>query len=177
MLPTAATIMPESKIICCVRSPAWIIDSVERLIQGNPLAASRMFPKSEDLGNLYSRYESLVKGGILGTAMKGLRQAWFSEHAHRMVVVRYDSLVSRPAQIVGKLYESLGLEPFEHRFDDVQYEEREYDDRLNTPGLHKVSGKIEARKRTTILPPEIFTQNNIEFWNQEGQNPRSVMVL
>ncbi len=34
---------PDSWLICCVRSPAWIVDSIERLIQKNPLLVTRLF--------------------------------------------------------------------------------------------------------------------------------------
>ncbi len=36
-------LFPGSKMICCVRNPAWILDSVETLIRRNALDNSRMF--------------------------------------------------------------------------------------------------------------------------------------
>jgi sulfotransferase len=39
LLPLLAKLFPESRVICCVRNPAWIIDSMERAIQRNPLLA------------------------------------------------------------------------------------------------------------------------------------------
>lgn len=176
LLPALVELFPDARVICCVRSPAWIVDSVERLVQRNALLAPRMF-KGEEIGNVYTRFDSLLKSGILGTPMKNLRQAWFSEHASQLIAVRYDSLVANPNAVIGKLYEQLGLKPFKHDFENVEYEESEFDIRLNMPGLHKVSGRVEPRPRTTILPVELFKQNHIEFWNQEGQNPRGVTVL
>lgn len=175
-LPAIAELLPNARVICCVRSPAWIVDSVEKLVQGNALLAPRMF-KGEEIGNVYTRFDSLMKSGILGTPMKNLRQAWFGNQATKLLAVRYDSLVASPEAIISKLYENLELEPFKHDFENVEYEESEFDVRLNMPGLHKVSGRVAPRPRATILPVELFKQNNIEFWNQPEGNPRGVTVL
>ena len=177
VLPAIVQLFPQARVICCVRSPAWIVDSIERLVQRNALLATKMFGKGDEIGNVYSRFDALLKTGILGGPMKNLRQAWFSEHADRLIVIRYDSLVARPGEIIGKLYTLLGLDPFKHDFEHVEYDEPEFDARLNMPGLHKVSGRVEARPRQTILPLELFKQNHVEFWNLEGQNPRGVVVL
>jgi sulfotransferase len=102
MLPLISQLFPNSRLICCVRSPSWIIDSIERAIQRNPLLASRMFPP--EASNAYSRTEKLIKDTLVGPSMSALRQAWFSEHAGRMVAVRYDSLVRDPEKVIGALY-------------------------------------------------------------------------
>ena len=177
LLPSLSRLLPQARIVCCVRDPAWIIDSMERLVQRNSLLASKLFPKDEDLGNVFTRYDSLLKTGMVGNSIRNLRQAWFSEHADRLIAVRYDSLAERPAEIIRKLYELLDQEPFKHDFDHVEYEEVEFDSRLYIPGLHKVTGRVEAKKRQTILPPELFKQCHNEFWNLKEENPRGVVVL
>lgn len=49
---------PGSKVICCVRNPAWILDSVEMLIRKNALDHSRMFNDVES-ATVFSRAEAL----------------------------------------------------------------------------------------------------------------------
>lgn len=173
---TLATLLPSARIICCVRNPAWIIDSVERLVQRNSLRVSKMFEPPQSV-TVYSRAEALVKGGFLGTALNALRTGWFSEHAQRLIAVRYESLAERPGDTIGRLYEFLGEAPFKHDFSDVAYEETEFDARLNTPGLHRVRSRVEHASRATVLPPDLFGQLDSCFWNDASQNPRGVTML
>lgn len=175
LLPVLAQLFPNSRVICCVRNPAWILDSVERLVQQNAYLASRMF--GNDVGNVFSRVELMVKQQFLGAALSGLRQAWFGEEAERLVAVRYDSFVKRPADTMARLYSLIGEVPFRHDFEHVEYEEREFDSRLGMPGLHRVRARVGAEERRTILPPEVFSQHDREFWEMPGQNPRGVEIL
>lgn len=177
MLPAIARLRPEARVICCVRSPAWIADSIERLVQGNPLQLSKIFASDKDIGNVYTRYDLLFKTGLVGHSIRNLRQAWFGDFANRMIVLRYDSLVARPAEVVSKLYTLLAQPQFKHDFDHVEYDEPEFDARLSTPGLHRVSGRVAPRPRQPILPPDLFKLNHAEFWNEKDENPHGVTVL
>ncbi len=175
MLPALAQLFPTSRIICCVRNPSWILDSVERLVQNNALLASKIF--NHDIGSVYTRVEALMKNQMVGPSLNALRQAWYSEEAGRLVALRYDSLVERPAQIMDALYELLNEDRFAHDFENVSYDEPEFDARLGMPGMHRVRARVTPTKRQTILPPELFSQYDREFWDMPGQNPRHVRVL
>jgi sulfotransferase len=175
MLPGLAELFPAARVICTVRNPAWVIDSVERHIQRSALQPSRMF-NHDAFGNVYGRVELLVKG-FVGASLNNLRQAWFSEEAGRLIAIRYDSLVERPAEVLSQLYSMLGEEPFNHDFNRVEYDEPEFDAYLGLPGFHRVSGPVKATKRTTILPRDIFDQHDRSFWDMPGQNPRGVTIL
>lgn len=102
MLPLIAKLFPSSRVICCLRSPAWIIDSVERAIQRNPLLAPKMF--GHEMGNVYQRTEKMIKDGMIAGSLGALRQAWFSEDASRLIAVRYDSLCRDPGNVIDALY-------------------------------------------------------------------------
>jgi sulfotransferase len=175
LLPLVAVVEPSAQLVCCVRNPAWILDSMERLVQRNALWMSKIFGQ-ETHSTVYSRTMTLSKG-MVGTSLSALRQAWFSEHAQRLVVIRYDSLVSRPAETLAALYERLGYKPFEHDFEHVHYEEPSFDAALGLPGMHTVVGPVLARTRETVLPPDVFAMYNQEFWSDSGSNPRNVLVL
>lgn len=170
-----AHLFPDSRIICCVRNLAWVVDSVERLVQRNAFQMSKMF--GPEANNVYSRSEALMKSGFLGASMNSLRQAWFGENARMLIAVQYDSLVANPESVIGRLYDLLGEKKFSHNFRSVEYEEPEFDARLNMPGLHTVKGPVEPRKRNTILPPDVFGQFDGCFWNAPGENPHGVVVL
>jgi len=175
MLPAISQLFPAARVICLVRNPAWILDSVERAVQRNPLVAPKMF--GNELTNVYNRTESMIKSHFLGPSLSALRQAWYSEHARRLIAIRYDSLTENPAGVADALYDALGEERFAHDFEHLDYDEPEFDARLGMPGFHKVGARVKAEKRETILPPDIFNQHNQNFWELLGQNPRGVMVL
>jgi len=177
MLPAIAELFPDSRVICCVRNPAWVLDSIERHVQRNPFGAQKMF-SWDSKGNVYSRIEALTgKDGFVKKSIGNFRQAWFSEQASRLTVVRYDSLTRKPAETIARLYEALGEPQFEHDFTNVEYDEPKYDEAMGLPGFHRVSGPVRTNSRETILPPELFRQNDNCFWDDPGQNPRHVEVL
>jgi sulfotransferase len=178
LLPCLARLFPSSKVICCVRTPAWILDSFERKIQGNALEPSKIFGYDSTL-TVYGRVDRLTNSpnGPVYHSLSGLRQAWFSEHAGRIILVRYDSLVERPAATLDALYEFLNMTRFVHDFEDLEYDEPVFDAGLGLPGLHTVSRQVRAQKRITILPTDLFDMHNVEFWNVPGENPREVTVL
>ena len=175
-LAALASLFPDSRVICCVRNPAWILDSIERRVQSAAFSRSRMFPE-DAAENVYTRVEYMLKKGILSGSMQAFRQAWFGEHAARLIVVRYDSITERPTDVVKRLYELVGEPAFPHDFDNLEFSEPEFDEQLGLPGLHEVRRRVERTERTTVLPADIFAQNDRCFWDVPGQNPRGVIVL
>ncbi len=176
LLPALANLFPEAQVICCVRSPAWILDSTEQQVQRNALQPSKIFGYDVP-GTVYQRAESMMKGPLLGTSLRSLRQAWFGDHAHKLVAIRYNSLTDRPLETMTQLYASLGEEYFAHDFDHLAYEEPDFDARLGLPGFHTVARRVESRRRQTILPPDLFSQHDSSFWDMPGQNPRNVRII
>lgn len=172
-------LFPEAKVICCVRDANWIIDSVERMIRKNPSHVSSVF-NSKTAFNVYSRVENLMntETGLIGQAWSSLREAWFSEYAGKLLVVRYDALTKNPEQTMRKLYEGLGEPYYPHSFDNVEYSEAGYDERLGMPGLHTVKKRVEYTERPTVLPPDIFHKHaDLNFWANEKLNTKNVCVL
>jgi sulfotransferase len=169
-------LFPQARVVCCLRSPAWILDSFERRVQSSPFLRGKMFP-AEAGDNVYSRADFMLKKSVLAAPLQGLRQAWYGEHAHRLIGIRYDSLTENPAAVIGRLYALLGQPPFAHDFEHLEFDEQEFDAQLGMPGLHKVRARIEPNRRATILPPDLFGPNDRAFWDVPGQNPRGVVVL
>jgi sulfotransferase len=77
-LPALVELFPDLRMICCVRNPAWIIDSVERLTQRNKFEPSKIF-NFDPGGTVYSRADGLSSGsGMFGFALNALREAFRS---------------------------------------------------------------------------------------------------
>lgn len=170
---------PQSRIICCVREIGWIIDSIERMLHKNPLQYSRMF--SFKPGNsIYSRVETVMNSdkGLVGLAWSSLREAFFSQHANRLIVVNYDTLVKSPAAVLKRVYHELGEPWFEHDFNNLSYDEPDYDSQLGMPGMHKVAPKVEPQKRDSSIPPDIFAKYaDLHFWLRPDMNRKGAIVL
>jgi sulfotransferase len=170
---------PQARIICCVREVGWIIDSLERMLRKNPLQMSRIFAYKPG-SSIYERVETLMNSetGLIGLAWSGLREAWFSENAGRLILINYDNLVRQPESIMRRLYEELQEDPFIHDFDHVAYDDPDYDAGLGMPGLHKVREKVAYQKRELCIPPDIFARYaDTNFWLMPEANRRGVRVL
>lgn len=165
-LPLLRTLFPEAKVICCVRSVAWVLDSFERLIRKNALSPSRLFANAEERQTVYSRVEALAhRDRVVGFAHAALKEAYYGEHSEALLLVDYDLLTRRPRATLKVLYDFLGEPWFEHDFEAVEYEEPAFDAQVGTPGLHTVKRKVEHVPRPTVLPPDLFERYNaMSFW-------------
>lgn len=174
-----ASLYPQAKIICCVRSIAWIIDSVETMLAKNPLQVSRVF-SFQPGSSVYGRTETLMNSdkGLIGLPWSTLREAWFGDYADRLVLLPYDHLVKEPRRTLQRLYDVLDEPGFEHDFGNVIYDEPDYDAHIGMPGLHSVRQKVEHRERRPVIPPDIFAKYaNAHFWDNRELNPRGVKII
>lgn len=119
-----------------------------------------------------------LENGLVGIAMSGLREAWFSDEAKRLIVIDYDRLASQPREILRRLYDVLGEPWFDHDFDHVTYDEPDYDDLLGMPGMHTVREKVVHERRELTIPPDLFSKySSLSFWKNSEANPRGVLML
>lgn len=177
-MPLLAELLPESRVICCVRELGWIINSIEVMLSRNSMQLSRIF-EFKPMLSTYCRAEHLMnpEKGLIGVAWSTLREAWFGAHAKRLIVVRYDSLVNRPIETMQKLYAELGEPYFRHDFDNVKYEASSFDSYLGMPGLHTVRPKVSAPQRQSVIPPDLFGKYaDMSFWEDPTSNPHGVVV-
>jgi len=164
------------KLIATVRDPAWVFDSVEKIIRQNPIRQSSMVRAG---ANIEARAEAMMSHeGLIGGPLGHLQEAVFGPDSHRLLLIDYRALCLAPEKALAGVYRFLGEEPFAHDFDDVEYMQEEFDAALNTPGLHTVRGKVEYRERQTILPPGIFAKLSARaFWNGEIQSRAARIII
>lgn len=163
--PTLKQLYPSSKIIVCVRSIPWILDSFERLFRQNPLSVTNMFSREEGV-SVYSRCMTLLRPDrTLGFALDGVKQLLASEEMSNSFVLEYDVFAKNPARTLRALYSFLGEEWYNHDFNNVAVSYDEFDADMNLKGLHTTRAKIEYKERKTILPPDIVQRfQQSEFW-------------
>lgn len=165
------------KMICCVRNPAWIMDSFECIYRKNPFDYSRMF-NAASRQTVYSRCEALIHGsGSVGNAFTALKEAYYGEFSQRLLLVDYDLLTQHPNRALQLIYQFIEEPLFEHDFDNVEYEEGEFDQQLGVKGLHAVRRKVELNPRRSILPPDLFDQfKTMEFWQDVNATSASIIA-
>lgn len=153
------------KVICCVRNPAWVMDSFECIYRKNPFDYSRMFTPANRL-TIYTRCESLINAaGAVGSAWTALKEAYYGEYSSKLLLVDYDILTQYPQRTMQLLYQFLNEPEHQHDFDNVEYEEGEFDQALGVKDLHTVKRKVEHKPRRTVLPPELFAKySEMAFW-------------
>lgn len=168
---------PECRFICCVRNPAWILDSVERLLRKNAFDESRMFSAAER-GDVYTRAETLaLRNRMIGAPWAALREGFHGDDADRMLLVDYDILAGYPAQTMKLIYEFISEPAYPHDFSWVEYEAEDFDQTMLAKGLHTIRGPVKLSPRRTILPPDIFERfAQMEFWKDYRGSKAKVIV-
>ena len=165
-LPALLSLFPEAKVICCVRSVAWVMDSIERLVRKNAFEPSRLFATAEERATVFSRVDALAhRDRMVGFAWSALKEAYYGEHGRSLLILEYDILAQRPAETLRLIYQFLNEPAFDHDFETVDYAEPEFDAQLSTPGLHTVKRRVEFVPRRTVLPPDLFQKfAALSFW-------------
>lgn len=172
-------LFPHAKIICCVRNIAWVMDSLERLVRQNAFEVSRLFNHRNETATVYSRTEALSQGNrLVGFAYNAIKEAFYSEYANKLLLVDYELLTTGPAQTLSLIYQFIEEKPFEHDFEDLQYNEPTFDQNLRTQGLHQVQNKVEFKPRKTILPPDLFERfSQLSFWTTTTNSLAHVICI
>lgn len=165
------------KMICCVRNPAWVMDSFEVIYRKNPFDYSRMF-NAASRQTVYSRCESLINSaGAVGAAWTALKEAYYGEFSDRLLLVDYDLLTQYPARTLELIYRFIDEPLFAHDFENVDYAESEFDQNIGVKGLHSVKKKVEFKSRRSILPPDLFVKyQEMDFWQDQAGTSASIIA-
>ncbi len=168
-LPALISLFPDAKVICCVRNPAWVFDSLEQLLRRNALDTSRLYSNEAERGSVFSRADALfARGRLIGGAYTAFKEAFYGPEARHLLILDYDTLCRHPVKAL--VYQFLGEPAFQHDFENVSFEAEEFDTFLLAKGLHNVQGRVEARSRPTSLPPDLFQKlAALDFWTK-GQS-------
>lgn len=167
----------DCKVICCVRNPAWIMDSFECIYRKNPFDYSRMFSPA-NRQTVYSRCEALFNSaGPFGNAWTALKEAYYGEFSDRLLLVDYDLLTQHPARTMQLVYQFLQEPEFDHDFNNVEYQEEGFDSTLGVKDLHTVKRKVEFSSRRTILPPDLFHKyQDLDFWQDNTGTSANIIA-
>lgn len=165
-MPVLKRLYPDSKVICCVRSLAWVMDSIERLTRKHPLTESKLFSDDAERATVYTRTEALGKyDRLMGYPWTALKEAFYGEYSHNLLLVDFDLLTSSPGRVMDLIYDFIGEPRFSHSFTNITFDEPAFDQELGLPGLHKVHTEVKPIQRQTVLPPDLFQRlDDMSFW-------------
>jgi sulfotransferase len=71
----------DANLICCIRNPAWILDSLERAVRSNPSSTSVMF--GHRVSNVYQRAEVVMKERFVSTGRRSMPSKAHQRRKHR----------------------------------------------------------------------------------------------
>jgi sulfotransferase len=158
----------QCKMIVCVRNPAEILASFERLRKDNPLFQTRADAVLREGSSITSRaYYYAGPDGELGLSHRNLKDAVTMGYLDRLLFVDYNRYCNSPKSQTKRIYEFLELPHFEHDFENIVQTEQYNDLAVGLPNLHKIKPSLD---RTTVncveyLGLELYEQYNREiFW-------------
>lgn len=170
LLPIVEDILQRPiKIIVCVRNPAEILSSFERLRKENPMFFTRADASLRESSSIASRaYYYAGPDGPMGMAHRHIKDAIIMGYLDRFLFVDYGRYCSSPRAQTKRIYDFFELPYFDHDFQNLKQEEMYNDHAVGLPNLHKI--KPEVIKTTVncveYLGLDLYEQYNREiFWN------------
>jgi sulfotransferase len=157
------------KIIVCVRNPAEILTSFEKLRKNNPLFFTRADYQLREGSNIASRaYYYAGPEGALGISHKNLKDAIIMGYLDRLLFVDYNRFCNSPKSQTKRIYDFLELPYFEHDFENINQTEIYNNLAVGLPNLHKIKSSVDRTVVNCVeyLGLELYEQYNREiFWN------------
>jgi sulfotransferase len=164
-----AVLQKQVKMIICVRNPAEILTSFERMRKENPLFFTNVDAQLREGSNIASRaYYYAGPDGAMGLSHRNLKDAITMGYIDRFLFVDYNRFCNSPKSQTKRIYDFFELPDFKHDFTKIEQEEKYNDLAIGLPNLHKVKPSLE---KTTVncveyLGLDLYEQYNREiFWD------------
>ena len=162
-------LIPDFKMIVCLRDIPWILDSFEQLNSKNPHTIKPLY-NHQDLGNVYDRTHMLMgnipnAAGYVAGPLTNVKHSMFCAERNQILYLEYDVLVKNPESALKQIYAFLGEPWYQHDFDNVEDSYDEFDAQAKIEGLHTVRKKVMNIERRSILPDDLWQHyDNQTFW-------------
>ena len=157
------------KMVICVRNPAEILSSFEKLRKENPLYFTRADLSLREGSNIASRaYYYACPDGPLGMAHRNIKDAITMGYLDRFLFIDYNRFCSTPKSQMKRIYDFFELPSFEHDFKNIEQEEQYNDKAIGLPNLHKIKPTLDKTTFNCVeyLGLDLYEQYNREiFWN------------
>lgn len=173
---TLERVLPyEPKIIITVRSIVEILASFINLVHNNPSNVSFIDKEIEARQEFHfyrhpdeTRCDSLMRPkGPIDNALYGIAFACQPGNDKYFHFVEYHDLVANTKETIDGIYSFLGLESFEHNYENIENKFHERDETYGLYGMHDVRRRLS---RSTVNPEGVLSPyilqkySNMEFW-------------
>lgn len=170
LIPLLESVLDKQiKVVVCVRNPAEILSSFERLRKQNPLFFTRADAHLREGSNIASRaYYYAGPEGAMGLSHRNIKDSITMGYLDRMLFVDYSRFCNSPKSQTKRIYDFLEIPSYDHDFQQITQDEQYNDLAVGLPDLHKIKPSID---KTTVncveyLGLELYEQYNREiFWN------------
>jgi len=135
----------DPKVIVMVRNVKAILSSMEKLHRANIEKTQQAHNPMEMRGlTTDNRVQQWLGGPPVGLALQRLQQMSRQGTKDKCLIVRFEDLTSNPGRAMAKVYEYLGIDAYEHNFENVEQLTKEDDAVYGmTPDLHIVRPAVE----------------------------------
>lgn len=137
---------PNPKIICLVRHLPDIIASMEKIFRQNQHKSSPILNHATMQGTTTpKRVDIWFNSPPVGLAIERLGEAMRQGIDKKMLFIKYESLCLHPEMEMKRVYEYLGIEPFQNDFNNIPQTTKEDDEVYGFSGLHTIRPSLEMR--------------------------------
>ena len=153
------------KIITCVRNPAEILASFEKLRRNNPMFVTRVDRDLQNTSSIESRAQWYASpSGPLGIAHSYVKDAVTQGYLDRLLFVDYNRFCNTPRGQMRRIYDFLELPHHEHDFENIKQIQQFNDHAVGLPNLHVVKPNLD---RTVVNCVEYLGFELYNTYNQE----------
>lgn len=164
-----AVLQRQVKMIICVRNPAEILTSFERLRKENPLFFTNVDAQLREGSNIASRaYYYAGPDGALGLSHRNLKDAITMGYIDRFLFIDYNRFCNSPKSQTKRIYDFFELPDFKHDYAKIEQTEQYNDLAIGLPNLHKIKSSLEKTTFNCVeyLGLDLYEQYNREiFWD------------
>lgn len=157
------------KILICVRNPAEILSSFERIRKENPLFFTRTDSHLRESSNIATRaYYYAGPDGPLGSSHRNLKDAITMGYLDRFLFIDYNRFCNTPKSQLKRIYDFFELPEFTHDLENIKQTEVYNYLPLGLPDLHTIKPVIDRTVYNCVeyLGLDLYEQYNREiFWN------------
>ena len=132
-------LFPDAKIIVMVRDLRNIFASIEKQHKKNPV-----LDEANDFSGkqIFNRADAMFSpSGLIGGPIAGIEDI-INRKNNSIIFVQYETLASNPQAALDKIYRELGLDIFQHNFDDIKNTATDPDGFYLDKYPHEGSGKV-----------------------------------
>ena len=151
---------PDPKVICLVRDLRSVVASYEKIYRKNPLKHDPIRDDSTGRGTIVHKRvdEWMMTTSTIGRAVERILETMRLGHDDKILFVKYEDLCLNPELEMKRIYDYLGVEHFEHDFDNIEQITVEDDEVYGlTSDLHQIrkSLKLEQPDYKQVLGQDI----------------------